>query len=37
MESAIISGKAVANELLREINHAGFEILRPRYLPFVRV
>ena len=37
MESAVISGKAVANELLREINHAGFEILRPRYLPFVRV
>jgi len=36
MESAIISGKAVANEILRAIQHPGFEILRPRYLPFVR-
>jgi protoporphyrinogen oxidase len=36
MESAIISGKAVVNEILRAIQHPGFEILRPRYLPFVR-
>lgn len=36
MESAVISGKAVANNILQEINHAGFEILHPDYLPFVR-
>lgn len=35
MESAVISGKAVANHILAELNRPGHEILRPRFLPFV--
>jgi uncharacterized protein with NAD-binding domain and iron-sulfur cluster len=35
MESAVISGKAVANGILAKMNRPGHEILRPRFLPFV--
>jgi uncharacterized protein with NAD-binding domain and iron-sulfur cluster len=35
MESAVISGKAVANLILAGVNRPGHEILRPNYLPFV--
>ncbi len=35
MESAVISGKAVANLILAGVNRPGHEILRPKYLPFV--
>jgi len=36
MESAVISGKQVANHLLTARGHAPHPILRPNYLPFVR-
>jgi uncharacterized protein with NAD-binding domain and iron-sulfur cluster len=36
MESAVISGKEVANRMLGAINLPEHEILRPNYLPFVR-
>lgn len=36
MESAVISGKQVANRLLAALGLPQHEILRPRYLPFVR-
>ena len=36
MESAVISGKQVANHLLATRSHAPHPILRPNYLPFVR-
>ena len=35
MESAVISGKAVANRILASMNLPTQEILKPRYLPFV--
>ena len=35
MESAVISGKAVANRILAGLGRPQHEILRPRYLPFV--
>ena len=35
MESAVISGKAVANRLLALRGFPPHPILRPRYLPFV--
>ena len=36
MESAVISGKQVANHLLTSRSHPAHPILRPNYLPFVR-
>jgi len=36
MESAVRSGKEVANRLLAERGRPAHPVLRPRYLPFVR-